>query len=74
MCSSTTRTILPEPPAELKQLSNELALVISAKIARFRGELLDLLDNDLAHDDVYRLDINFFPITRIAPCKESDDG
>lgn len=32
MCSSTTRTILPEPPAKLKQLSHELVQVIAAKI------------------------------------------
>ncbi len=34
MCSSTTHTILPEPPAELKQSSDELTRVISKKIAR----------------------------------------
>ncbi len=34
MCSSTTRTILPEPPEKLKQLSHELTQIIAAKIAR----------------------------------------
>ncbi len=47
---------------------------ITEKIARFRSELLELLQHDRAHDDVYRLEINLFPITRTRPTKESDDG
>lgn len=33
MCPETSRLILPEPPAELKQLSNELTQLIRQKIA-----------------------------------------
>ena len=47
---------------------------ITEKIARFRSELLELLQNDQSHDDVYRLEISLFPITRIPPTKENDDG
>ena len=47
---------------------------ITEKIARFRSELLELLQNDRTHDDVYRLEISLFPITRTPPAKENDDG
>jgi plasmid maintenance system antidote protein VapI len=49
---------------------------ITEKIATFRSELLALLERDRAndYDDVYRLEINFFPITKTAPSKENDDG
>ena len=47
---------------------------ITEKIARFRSEVLDLLRHDRAHDDVYRLEINLFPLTRTPPTKENDDG
>ena len=49
---------------------------ITEKIARFRSDLLELLEHDRAndYDDIYRLEINFFPITRTAPSKENDDG
>ena len=46
---------------------------ITERIARFRSELLELLQHDRAHDDVYRL-ISLFPITRTPPTKESEDG
>ena len=47
---------------------------ITEKIARFRSEVLELLGHDHAHDDVYRLEVSLFPITRTPPTKESDDG
>ena len=47
---------------------------ITEKIARFRSELLELLQRDRARDDVYRLEISLFPITRTPPIKEKDDG
>ena len=47
---------------------------ITEKIARFRSELLELLQHDRARDDVYRLEISLFPITRTPPTKENDDG
>lgn len=47
---------------------------ITEKIARFRSELLELLQSDRTQDDVYRLEINLFPITQIQPIKENIDG
>lgn len=47
---------------------------ISEKIARFRGEVLELLQQDDEHDDVYRLEISLFPLTRIQPNMENGDG
>ena len=47
---------------------------ITEKIARFRSELMELLQHDEAHDDVYRLEISLFPITRTPPTKENKDG
>ena len=43
-------------------------------IARFRAELLVLLESDAERDDVYQLEIGFFPVTRIQSNKETDDG
>ena len=48
--------------------------MITEKIARFRGEIMELLKQDRDHDDVYRLEISFFPLTKIQPTKENDDG
>jgi len=47
---------------------------IMERIARFRSELMTLLQHDHAHDDVYRLEISLFPMTRTAPTKENEDG
>ncbi len=47
---------------------------ITEKIARFRSELLETLQHDQAPDDVYRLEISLFPITRTPPTKENDNG
>lgn len=47
---------------------------ITQKIARFRGELLELLRHDKAHDDVYRIEISLFPITQSTAIKENDNG
>lgn len=42
-------------------------------IERFRSELAGLLARDEPRDDVYRLDIAFFPLTNLVD-KENDDG
>ncbi len=47
---------------------------VTEKIARFRSELLELLQHDRDHDDVYRLEIGFFPITQTPPTEENEDG
>ena len=47
---------------------------ITERIARFRGELMTLLQHDHAPDDVYRLEISLFPVTRTRPTKEGEDG
>ena len=46
---------------------------ITRKIATFRSELLELLRQDQNRDDVYRLEISLFPITRAQPDKENED-
>ena len=42
---------------------------IAEKIARFRSELLEMLQHDQSHDDVYRLEISLYPMTRTPPSK-----
>jgi uncharacterized protein (TIGR02147 family) len=44
------------------------------RIARFRQELLLLLEQDPARDDVYQLEISFFPLTRLQHEKENIHG
>ena len=44
------------------------------RIAGFRRELMALLQHDGARDDVYQLEINFFPITRLQHEREIPDG
>jgi hypothetical protein len=43
-------------------------------ISKFRRELLGLLDRDGPRDDVYRIEISFFPLTSLAPTRENDHG
>jgi uncharacterized protein (TIGR02147 family) len=44
------------------------------RIARFRRELITLLEHDPVRDDVYQLEINFFPITNLQRDKENTHG
>ena len=73
------RASMGDPTRVYEHSSTTLALdskrlpEITEKIVRFRSEMLELLHQDSVHDDVYRLDISFFPITR-KPKKENDDG
>jgi uncharacterized protein (TIGR02147 family) len=43
-------------------------------IARLRRELITLLEQDSVRDDVYQLEINFFPITNLQHDKENKHG
>ncbi len=43
-------------------------------LSRTRDELLAILRRDASCDDVYQLEIAFFPVTRIHPIKEQPDG
>jgi uncharacterized protein (TIGR02147 family) len=44
------------------------------KIARFRGELIDSLAQDSTRDDVYQLEINFFPVTTLQRTEDNSRG
>jgi uncharacterized protein (TIGR02147 family) len=44
------------------------------RIARFRRELITLLQDDAAPDDVFQLEINFFPVTNLRHDKEQSSG
>jgi hypothetical protein len=41
-------------------------------LARFRAELIDLLEQDAERDDVYQLELHLYPLTRL-PESETDD-
>src|SRR5262249_42940124 len=43
-------------------------------IARFRRELISLLEQDPVRDDVYQLEISFFPVTNLQNDKERTSG
>ncbi len=44
------------------------------QITRFRRDLVALLGHDNPPDDVYQLEVNFFPITRLQHEREIPDG
>jgi uncharacterized protein (TIGR02147 family) len=44
------------------------------RIARFRRELIALIDQDPVRDDVYQLEINLFPMTTLHHDKENTSG
>jgi uncharacterized protein (TIGR02147 family) len=44
------------------------------RIARFRRELIAMLDQNRARDDVYQLEINFFPVTTLQRDEEKTRG
>jgi len=45
-----------------------------ARIAHFRADLLAWLDVEPERDDVYRLELGFFPVTRINHTMEDENG
>lgn len=44
------------------------------RLARFRQEMIELFEVDTERNDVYRLEINLFPLTRFNTTKEVSDG
>lgn len=61
--SSTTLAV------DSRRLPDALAL-----LARARRDLVKLLESSDARDDVYRLEIHFFPLTRLSAAGDPDDG
>jgi uncharacterized protein (TIGR02147 family) len=68
-------------PAGRCELSSTTVAVSSSRlpavlerITRFRRDLAGLLRQDNAPDDVYQLEINFFPITRLQHEEEIPNG
>ncbi|MBI3407348.1 MAG: TIGR02147 family protein [Planctomycetes bacterium] len=53
--------------------SSRLPQIIAA-IARFRQELLGVLEQDRTRDDVYQLDISLFPVTTLKHAQETEHG
>jgi uncharacterized protein (TIGR02147 family) len=43
-------------------------------IARFRSELVDLLEQDAERDDVYQLELHLFPLTQLQESEAKTDG
>ena len=55
-------------------VSTERLPRVLERIARFRRELIALLEQNPARDDVYQLEINFFPVTTLQSDEESTRG
>ncbi len=74
------RAIGTASPGRFEHSSTTLALctdrvpAVLERIARFRRELVALLENDPIRDDVYQLEINFFPLTTLMQDEENTDG
>ena len=74
------RAIGTASPGHCEHSSTTLALctdrvpAVLERIARFRRELVALLENDSTRDDVYQLEINFFPLTTLERNEENTDG
>jgi len=68
------------PPGRCEHSSTTLALCtdrlpnVLERIARFRRELIALLEEDPVRDDVYQLEISFFPVTRLQHDEENTHG
>jgi uncharacterized protein (TIGR02147 family) len=68
------------PASSYEQSSTTLAVYterlpnVLERIARFRRELIDLLEQDPMRDDVYQLEINFFPVTTLQSDEETSRG
>ena len=74
-----SREAFEQAPEELREHSaTTLALdsrrldEVRARIARFREELRRAFDQPGSPDDVYRLDLTFYPVTRHRPKTEED--
>jgi uncharacterized protein (TIGR02147 family) len=63
-----------EHSATTLALSTARLPIVLERIARFRRELTVLLQDDLRPDDVYQLEINFFPVTNLQHDKENSSG
>ena len=55
-------------------MSTDRLPTVRERIARFRRELIDLLEQDAIRNDVYQLEINFFPVTTLQTDEESTRG
>jgi hypothetical protein len=68
------------PTRRLEHSSTTLAISTASlpnvleRIARFRRELIALLEQDSLRDDVYQLVISFFPVTHLQHDEENTDG
>jgi Domain of unknown function (DUF4423) len=68
------------PAGSLEQSVTTLALstarlpIVLERIARFRRELTAVLQDDPTPDDVYRLEISFFPVTNLQRDKDNPSG
>ncbi len=68
------------PPGHCEHSTTTLAIDtarlpgVLERIARFRRELAALLEQDATRDDVYQLEINFYPVTSLQRDKEKTGG
>jgi uncharacterized protein (TIGR02147 family) len=63
-----------EHSATTLALSTARLPLVLERIAWFRRELIALLQDDPTADDVYQLEINFFPVTNLQHDKENTRG
>jgi uncharacterized protein (TIGR02147 family) len=63
-----------EHSATTMALSTARLPIVLERIARIRRELIALLQDDPTADDVYQLEINFFPVTNLRLVKENSSG
>ena len=63
-----------EHSATTLALSTARLPLVLERIAGFRRELIAVLQEDAAPDDVYQLEINFFPVTNLRLDKENTSG
>jgi uncharacterized protein (TIGR02147 family) len=63
-----------EHSATTLALSTARLPLVLERIAWFRRELIALLQDDSTADDVYQLEINFFPVTNLQHDKENTRG
>ena len=63
-----------EHSATTLALSTARLPLVLERIASLRRELIALLQEDAAPDDVYQLEINFFPVTNLQHDKENTSG
>jgi Domain of unknown function (DUF4423) len=63
-----------EHSATTLALSTARLPLVLERIAWFRRELIALLQDDPTADDVYQLEINFFPVTNLQHDRENTRG